>query len=129
MISVLDSFPETSPHDAHILGSPDGAGSYKESLLEGDPVGGGSVPRSLGCGYAASGAPQKKLCELWCRRPACRSAECRRDGLHHKGEFAKLILARRLGDRTRDVSRQCASVATVRWPSIDIIYISCKSVA
>ncbi len=41
-------------HDARILGSPDGAGSYK-TRCRCVPVGGGSVPRASGRGYAALG--------------------------------------------------------------------------
>ncbi len=55
--TAIDSSSQTSPQDARILGSPDGAGSYKSTYWCA-AVGGGSVPRSVGCGYAALGGQQ-----------------------------------------------------------------------
>ncbi len=53
----INSSSQTSPHDARILGSPDGAGSYNSTCCCA-AVGGDSVPRSVGCGYAALGDQQ-----------------------------------------------------------------------
>jgi len=60
----FDCSSETSLHDARILKSPDGAGSYKELAAAPIFVGGGAVPRSLGCGFAALGLAREQVWRL-----------------------------------------------------------------